>query len=76
MLLGNLLVALVIHDDLFGGHLAAQLFIAGGNLFQAFKHNGDSSATGPAFRCKSNLGKARRSRAMAAGAAKGECRTV
>jgi hypothetical protein len=28
----------VIVDDLVRGHLAAQLFVAGGNLFQAFKH--------------------------------------
>jgi hypothetical protein len=47
VLLGDFLVALVIVDDLVGGHLAAQLFVAGGNLFQAFKHRELLGHAGP-----------------------------
>ncbi len=46
VLLGDLLVAFVIADDLVRGHLAAQFFVAGGNLFQAFKHRSSSATQG------------------------------
>ncbi len=73
VLLRHLLVALVIVDDLVRGHLAGQLFVAGGYLFQAFKHRGTPrpSKAGIWFKY---WGRRRRRRTMAAGAAREECR--
>ena len=78
VLLGDLLIFFVIVDDLVGGHLAAQLFVAGGNLFQAFKHRGfllRAARSGDGRYISVNLEIERgRRRAMAAGAARGACR--